>query len=55
MQPSYIICKFCGTPVWGPSDDEDALRAKLLALRLSSFRCPNCGMHKFIRKVAFKV
>jgi DNA-directed RNA polymerase subunit RPC12/RpoP len=61
MKMSYIVCQNCGAIVpypWRrglPTDDEAEFSKLLQQVRAARVECPNCGGHKWIRRVASKV
>jgi len=58
---SVIVCKYCGRILpnyWDyglPTDDEREFERILEMVRAKKIRCPGCGGHKWIRRVASKV
>ena len=66
MQPSYIVCRYCGYilepldfkdypyPVAFPIDDP-GLFTMVLEYARASIKCPRCLNSKWIRKAYYKV
>jgi hypothetical protein len=59
MQMSRIVCRNCLVTAPEPydqaTDDEEQFDLLLAEVRAKEVKCPFCGGHKWIRKVAWKV